>query len=282
MKGARLLGFAASLCAIGVGVRISQARGQIGEQMMSIGEQMMRVEGAERQDTRRAYHINGQQIWVSSGTTDASVESVLDQFEERCQLLANEVQSVGDTDHLVLREGGGGAGAVGCLDLGGELSANELWARAERFTRTNNLGDLGDLRYVYARPLQNRPGAHFVTFWTEGDLDFDDFTGDFGNHDVPGTDSENFSRPPRSLRVLDVTEDGVPLHVRSYTGSTMSVWELEHFYTSELERTGYLITRVPATGDDSVVMNAERNGRMTTLILGMSAEGHGTATIIND
>jgi hypothetical protein len=57
MKGVRLTGFVAAIAALGVGLTYSRVRGQVGEQMITMGESLMRYERAERQDAPRERHL---------------------------------------------------------------------------------------------------------------------------------------------------------------------------------------------------------------------------------
>jgi hypothetical protein len=287
MKGVRLASFVGVLAVLGVGLSLSRVRGQVGEQMISMGESLMRYERAERQDAPRELRLNGQSIMITSGTTPDSVDAVLDEFEARCRshnaALQAELRLVSAQDFFVLREERGDSGAVGCLDFGREISAAELLARANRFRATNDLHDLGDLRYVFARTLDEGEGAHFLTFWTTGSLDFDEITGHGGNEDVPGSDIAGIPRPPRSRRILDAMESGADQRVVTYAGSSMTEWELEAFYRDALPRAGFDLIEAPADAppqQGSIVIAAERADRLTFLVLDTDARGHGLATIL--
>jgi hypothetical protein len=287
MKGVRLMSFVGVLAALGVGLTFSRVRGQVGEQMISMGESLMRYERAERQDAPRELRLNGQSIMITSGTTPDAVDTVLDEFEARCRshnaALQAELRTVSAQDFFVLREERGDTGAVGCLDFGRDITAAELLARANRFRETNDLHDLGDLRYVFARTLDEGEGAHFLTFWTTGSLDFDEITGQGGNEDVPGSDIAGIPRPPRSRRILDAMESGADQRVVTYAGSSMTEWELEAFYREALPRAGFDLVEPPADAppqQGSIVVAAERAERLTFLVLDTDAHGRGLATVL--
>ncbi|GAB4201903.1 MAG: hypothetical protein OHK0013_14480 [Sandaracinaceae bacterium] len=287
MKGVRLVTFVGVIAALGVGLTFSRVRGQVGEQMISLGESLMRYERATRQDAPRELRLNGQSIMITSGTTPDSVDAVLDEFELRCRThnaaLQAEIRAAAPQDFFVLREERGDTGAVGCLDFGGEITAVELLARANRFRESNDLHDLGNLRYVFARSLDEGEGAHFLTFWTTGSLDFDEITGHGGNEDVPGNDIAGIPRPPRSRRILDAMESGADQRVVTYAGSSMTEWELEAFYREALPRSGFDLIEPPADAppqQGSIVMAAERADRLTFLVLDTDEHGHGMATVL--
>lgn len=285
MRVARFTTFVGALTAVGAGIGYTRVRGQMADQLMSVGESLMRYENADRQDGARAFQMNGQVVQLSSGSTSDNFETVLDQFEERCRMsnatLQAQVNEATDGDHFVVREQGSEAGVVACLEFGGEITLSELVARGERFRETNDLHDLGDVRYVYTRETASG-GTHFVTFWTEGSFDFDEITGHGGNQDVPGSEHADIPRPPGSRRMLDATESGVDQHVRMYTGSSMTEWELEAFYRESLQQSGYrvLIPSEDRLAGPGTFILAERDGRETFVVLGMDERGLGQATIL--
>jgi hypothetical protein len=288
MKGVRLTGFVAAIAALGVGLTYSRVRGQVGEQMITMGESLMRYERAERQDAPRELRLNGQSLMVTSGTSPDDLDVVLDEFEARCRAhnpdLQAQIRAASAQDFFVMREERDGVGAVGCLDFGQEISAAELLGRAARFRQSNDLHDLGDLRYVYARTLDEGRGVHFLTFWTTGSLDFDEITGHGGNTDVPGTDVDGIPRPPRSRRILDASETGDDQRVVSYAGSSMTEWELEAYYREALPRGGFHLVDPPADAPrpamDSILLAAERDERITFLVLDTDRQGRGIASVL--
>ena len=143
MKGVRLTGFVAAIAALGVGLTYSRVRGQVGEQMITMGESLMRYERAERQDAPRELRLNGQSLMVTSGTSPDDLDVVLDEFEARCRAhnpeLQAQIRAASAQDFFVMREERDGVGAVGCLDFGQEISAAELLGRAARFRQSNDL-----------------------------------------------------------------------------------------------------------------------------------------------
>ncbi len=288
MKAVRLMTFVAVLAAIGVGVTYSRVRGQVGEQMIAMGENLMQYDRAERQDAPRELTLNGQAMMVTSGTSPDSLDTVLDDFEARCRshnaALQQEIQTVSAQDFFVMRTVQGQVGAVGCLDFGAEISAAELLVRVSRFRQSNDLQDLGNLRYVYARTLDEGSGVHFLTFWTTGSLDFDEITGHGGATDVPGTDVTDIPRPPESRRILHAMERGADLRVVGYTGSSMTSWELEAMYREQLPRAGYRLiddqSRRSST-DGRILLGLERDQRVTFVMLSNDRHGLGSAAIIS-
>ena len=137
---------------------------------------------------------------------------------------------------------------------------------------------------MYARTLDEGRGVHFLTFWTTGSLDFDEITGHGGNGDVPGTDVDGIPRPPRSRRILDASETGADQRVVSYAGSSMTEWELEAYYRQALPRGGFHLVDPPADAPrpamDAILLAAERDERITFLVLDTDRHGHGIASVL--
>lgn len=289
MKLGRVVLFGSTL-ALGMGaLGYSHVRGQVGEQMLDVGELLMRYDQAERQDRPRELHFNGQTLMFTSGTSHDSRDVVLDEFERRCNVnsavVTDAIREVApaalEGRHLTLRERRGSAGAVACLDYGSELTAAEFVDRAARFRDTHDMEALGHLRYVYVEPTSGG-GSHFLTFWTTGSFDFDEVTGNQGNRDVPGEDLASIPRPPRSLRTIDFTEAGDNQHVIGYSGSNMTHWELGAFYREELPRRGYRLMPAPDAPEMEGIetIAAERDGRMDVVVVGLNRFGLGQVIIL--
>lgn len=287
MKAVRLATFVGVIGLVGVGLTYSRVRGQVSRHMLEFGEALMRYEHAERQDAPRELRLNGQSIMLTSGTTTDSLDAVLDEFERRCRLhndaLASQIRLPTAQDLFVVRTEERNVGTVGCLDFGSSISVADLLARTRRFSETNDLHDLGDLRYVYARSTHSGDAVHFLTFWTVGSLDFDELTGNGGQDDVPGRDPVDIPRPPRSRRVLDAAERGATERVVVYMGSSMTSWELEAWYRRELPRAGYRLVDDPRARDSTdgrIMIGLERDDRLTILVLGNDERGLGTLAVL--
>jgi hypothetical protein len=245
--------------AVGFGlVTYQRARGQLGESLLGTGSQMMLLADAERQDAPRELVVNGQRIRFSTGIVPYSSGALLDRFEERCNaidagLMERVSQAVAeDPDRAphdigshspVLRQMNGAAGFVACLDLGPEDSdLQELAQRAQRFTQTRDLHDLGDLRYIYAQPLDGDPDAdraHFVAIWTEGSLRFDQIFRETG--DAIGVDPVDVPRLPGSRRLLSAFERGDSQRATIYRTDELDEGAAERFYRRELAASGWTV-----------------------------------------
>ena len=165
--------------------------GDIGESSMVVGRELSGMKDLVGGSHR--VHINGEQVFVASAMTEGSVDVVLDRFEALCressQGLDDAIQNP-DTasaklpadvaaliaDHGPMRSGilrkqGGGEGVVACLAHSGGGGISGLATRLATFAKSKDLGNVGKLRYVYARREDGDvPGAktHVVTVWTDG------------------------------------------------------------------------------------------------------------------
>lgn len=286
----RVTAFLAALAVLGTGYGVHRAEGQMGEQLVSMGEVLMRYDDAEFQDQARVLSLNGQPLSFSSGNSERSLTEVLDYFEAVCAsrdggVLAHVEALRADHPSIqspVYRYDLEREGVVACLDLGNErLSMDTLRQRTMRFSETQDLNDLGDVRYVYASRPDADSNTHFVAFWTDGTFRMDQILpadGDAGGQDIP-----DVTRPPGSRRTLSASEVGSPDMAVQYSGSTMSSWELEHFYVEELPRSGWEVVAMPdgrPSPDGSRVVLARRDGADLYVSLIPEDDGHSQATIV--
>ena len=283
--------FVATLVALGSVYAIHRVEGQVGEQLVSMGEMLMQYDDAAYQDQTRVLRLNGQPLRFSSGNTDRPLSEVLDYFETVCAsrdggVLAH-VESLRE-DHPslespVYRYDLAHEGVVACLDMGSEdVGMNTIRQRVLRFNETQDLNDLGDIRYVYASQSEEGATTHFLAFWTDGSFRMDQVLpadGDAGGEDIPDVD-----RPPGSRRTLSASEVGNPDLAVQYAGSPMTTWELEHFYQEALPTAGWRVLPSEAVqhGEDgNRVVVATRDGTDLYVSLIPEADGHHSqATIV--
>lgn len=278
-----------------------RVQGQLGEQLLGAGSEMMMLADAERQDTPRQLFVNGQRIFFSSGMAPMPPREVLARFEARCeqvdaQLMAQFSEVVAEHPDApearrlesfrpLLREERDGVGFVACLDLGaGRLEVDDYVQRFRRFRQTRDLHDIGDLRYVYVEPASN-DRTHFVAIWSEGTLRFDHLMPETG--DAPGVDPEGVPRPPGARRVVSAREDGIDEVATIYQGSELEEGQLESFYRRELPAHGWRVLD-PTDGDPRVwsapavrpALVAQRGEEWVWLAVSTDREGRGTATVV--
>lgn len=271
-----------------------RARAQVDEIMMGVGAQMMRYEGARRQDAPRPLVLNGARILMASGSTAHDVERVLDWFEARCQerdgRLAEQIRELAGANDIddanpalldaTLRNDAGDRGYVACLDTGGErLDPTAIVERVNRYLESGDLADVGHLRYVFAE--RSERGAHFVAYWTEGALPVGEMFPETG--DAPGVDPAGIPRPEGARRVLSAWEEAEAQSMTIWTDSAESPEELERFYRQRLPAEGWSLVEpeggLPSTGEGRALV-VDRDGSMATLVLSADPDGRGVVTVL--
>ncbi len=139
------------------------------------------------------------------------------------------------------------------------------------------------MRYVFAERSRNG-GAHFVVFWSEGELNLFDMFPAAG--DAPGQDPPDVPRPEGSRRILSAWEHGEPASMTIYAGGRRDAASLERWYRKRLTDDGWRIldrghaTRVQAELRDARAMVIERGDSMSTVVLATGDDGKGVATVL--
>jgi hypothetical protein len=282
----RMFALAVGLSAIAL-CWLGQRAHAYGEHMLSrFGEHMLRYAGANHQSEPDEININGATFFLSTGTVDAGVREVLDQFHDKCLSKNGQLHAqwaaLGKRRHSelnrysalwdgVFRSGGQSNGVVACAETGeGPLSPEHLIARIQAVLASGDLTRLGDLRYVYAA----RDGVRtmFVAVWSEGPLNFRRMFPAHG--DAPGSDPPGIPRPQDSRRVLSTQPVGSPATLNVYQASHAHAAELGNFYAQQLPAAGFrLLTKKHR------FMAAHDGQRLVTISIQDDRAGHGVATI---
>ncbi len=287
----RVCGFLAVLTTIGVFAEYQHVSGQVGEQLVSLGDRLMDYEGATSRDETREVVFNGQSLLFSTGRAGDPVSTVLDHFETACAghdgglteryEAARTAQGRAEGHSPVFRYDADNAGVVACLDFGADdVSVTELGERVRQYGQSHDLHDLGDLRYVYAEGNDTNTSTHFVTFWTAGSFRMDAIFPDDG--DGGGSDLPDVARPPGSRRTISATETGTNDTVVQYVGSEMTEWELESFYQHQLAASGWAVQDLPEEAEvpGVRVVAARRDDSELYVTLDTDLRGRGQATIV--
>lgn len=205
------------------------AWGDAGEASMVVGREL----GGLRDLVGNSHRVrlNGEEIHVASAVVNASVDRVLDRVERMCREGSRDLDGVvqdpggklpeelkatlkgmGPFALGILRQQGEHEGVVGCLARpdGGLAGLSE---RLTAFALSRDLGDIGKLRYVYARD-EGGGRVHVVTAWSDGKLRLDRMFPREG--EAEGTDAPGTPRPAGARRVLTAEVDGAPYGVRVY------------------------------------------------------------------
>ncbi len=278
-----------------------QARAQVSEQMMSLGVDMLRYEGAEYQRAPRTMYLNGQAMKLSTGLAPQDLTYVLDYYESRCrdrsghlgdqllELMEGDPE-IGEAEARVLdptlREEDDDEGFVACIDtLSDEkLDPEGVAAAFERFQNSLDLAEFGEMRYIYAQRAAEG-GTFFVAFWIEGSFKVADMFPAEG--DAPGRDVAGVPRPPNSRRLLSTWEEDQPQAITTYVGGTHGPDELEEFYRAEMQSGGWHILEMDQDVLDQLggapppenFLTYEQGDRMVSIALLNSDQGP-TASIL--
>lgn len=294
IKLARVIALFATILVVVGGVRLHSASGQLGEQLIDMGELLMEYDNADHQDGTRLILLNGEQMRMSSGITTDDPHTVLEHFESVCEahdggtieqftsLPATHGHRSGAFLDPIYRLEGPRGGVVACLDVGeDDLTMADVSARVDRFGESHDVHDLGDIRYVFARPTQEGL-THFVTFWTDGSFRLDRVLPGPG-HDAGGSDLDGVPRPPGSFRTMSASEAGNPDQALQYMGSSMTEWELEHFYQESLVQEGWTLVPVAEGAHPEGIRIVEAHRAEISEILFVTLDtddaGQGLATI---
>ncbi|MBW2464813.1 MAG: hypothetical protein JRH11_24400 [Deltaproteobacteria bacterium] len=278
-----------------------EARAQMNEQMMTLGVDMLRYEGADYQRDPRTLLLNGQAIRLSTGLAPHDLEHVLDYYEGRCMerdgRFADQIAELVDGDPVALeaearlldptlRESDDERGYVACLDtLSDErLDSDGVAAAFQRFQNSLDLSEFGELRYIYAERARDG-GTFFVAFWIEGSFKIVDmFPKDV---DAPGRDVAGVPRPPSARRILSSWEEGRPQAVTTYVGGALATGELDAFYREEMHDAGWEVIEVDESplelhgqrGAPEGFLTFEREERMVSLVMSTGADGPVTTVL---
>jgi hypothetical protein len=261
------------------------AMGGISEQALIVGRQLAKLEDLTESANRLS--LNGQEIQLASAVTQEPLEKVLDRFEALCREDAVLVHEFARLDKLleqklpertssfdlgILRKQNDHDGMVACMvqDASTTRSALEGF---QRFMETEDLKEIGLLRYAYARKTDNGR-THVLTAWTDGSFKLSALTPKADGSDTPGSDPAGALRPPDSVRLLTAAAHGAPHAVRIYESSAKPADVLAS-YDREMPKLGWeAIAAVPydfpearqfTKGGVDLLVVADENGERTAV-----------------
>jgi hypothetical protein len=262
----RVIAYAFGMTAVIGTCSLHSAKADIAESSMALGREMIPLADLLHENNKLS--LNGQPVFVSTGTTKQSMKTVLDRYEDHCRshnaafaeawkdvpelFDKNKVPVSKEAAQLtgmgIVRHENAKEGVVMCLVRDENVTFRESM---KEFGKTHDLGKIGRLRYAYVTP-QPKTGASFVmTAWTEGKFDLSKFVPE-GKNDAFGTDSPDYPRPPSSQRMLSANLDGTPYGVRIY-GSASEPKAVIDFYDQQMDTAGWQVIAPP---------NAEKFGRI--------------------
>jgi hypothetical protein len=162
--------------------------------------------------------INGERMHVASNMIAASPKTLLDRFQKNCEenpsVLGREFDgaSKGMVKLGTMRSGDDDEGVVLCV-VASEGAAHDIPTALDRFARTQDLGEIGKMRYFYAKKIGDR--TQVLTAWTDDRFSFRALAPE-GDGDAPGADSLVVPRPEGARRLLSAEVSGTSYAVRVY------------------------------------------------------------------
>ncbi len=228
---------------VGFGVFMRMARATVYERLLGMGSDMAKfLDDGDTTGRPREIRLNGQKLQVATGSTQQSVRDVLGFYGKRYGGrdggMRQHFQKMIDEGHTkdperlkkilargplnamteVRGDGGGDLGFSAFTDLGapdGEPKA--LMERANRFSKSGQLSDMGAVYYVYARRSGDK--TTFFLMWADKDFNVLDLVGhkDHGGAgDLPGEDLPGVPRFPGSRRIFSSSEPAKNYAVAGY------------------------------------------------------------------
>ena len=285
----------------GAALAMKVVNAEVNEIMLGLGAELMAYPGGPDREAREI-NLNGAKVYVRTATVDATVKESLDHYQALCEArdgsLTEQLEDMLSTHPAAPASGAklgsistrrlesGEAGYVACLDMGDEKRDLEVLIELfERFSKTGNLGDVGHLRYAYAKPVRgsNDTRTFLLTMWTESEVNLFKMLPMEGN-DAAGRDVEGVPRPPHAQRILSSWETGQPYGVTMYGSKFQTATQLEAFYRHELPKQGWAF--IESRPGESIQINGTRviavqkGERMISVLLNQSNEHTGLATIL--
>lgn len=203
------------------------AMGSVSEQALVLGRQLSKLEDLTESSNRLV--LNGEKINLASAVTNESLTKVLDRFETICReegVLVHEFARLdkvlkdklpekrSSLDLGIMRNETAHDGMVACM-VQDESSNRSALEGIQRFADSQDLRDVGLLRYAYARKTDSGH-THVITAWTDGSFKLGAMLPPADGTDTPGSDPEGALRPPDSVRYLTASVQGAAHSVRIY------------------------------------------------------------------
>jgi hypothetical protein len=270
----RVIAYTFGMMAVVGTCSLHSAKADIAESSMALGRELAPLADLLHENNKLL--LNGQPVFVSTGSTKQSLKTVLDRYEDHCRshnaafaeawkdvpelFDENKVQISRAPDGKkaeqaaqltgmgIVRHQNPKEGVVMCLVRDEGVTFRES---IKEFGKTQDLGKIGRLRYAYVTTDPGTKSSFVITAWTEGKFNLGQFVPQ-GKEDAYGTDSPDYPRPPSSQRMLSASLDGTPYGVRIY-GSAAEPKQVIDFYDQQMDTSGWQVIAPP---------NAEKFGRI--------------------
>jgi hypothetical protein len=164
---------------------------------------------------------------------------------------------------------------VACLHTGGALGLAELAARLQAFSESGDLGDVGELRTLWARRRGKK--THALLVWTEGSARLGDLFPTVG--DSPGADPEGFPRLDGARRVLSARLDGEPYAFTLFAAPRPAV-SAAHATSRALRAAGWSLDRLDGREKGSFALLARRRSAVIVVRVSPGHDGGSVVSVV--
>lgn len=255
---------------------LHQARGQVGEQLLSMGRELGPLR--DLLHGTQSARINGENMFLASTVSEQPLTEVLNRFEQHClertgglresfaalpdsarEQVSRKAPAAWRFRHGVMREEKETEGMVVCVARSGQGGLKSWVMDLRRFLSDGELSHLGELRYVYAQRTETGR-THVLSTFTRGTFNLYRAIGQL--EPTSGAALEAVPLPPNAQRPMTFSVDGMPYAAQLFQVPGKPE-EVTRYYLETLPRLGW--TRVMGPGElySSTVLT--REGKTLTL-----------------
>lgn len=239
--------------------------------------------------------LNGEKVYFSQASTTEDVGTVLNRFQGHCDedpgMAGIDWQDLAKTKLSptqkpeknlgVMRNEGANDGVVLCFRRSEGAAGSKTFLNAlAAFSKSNDLADIGNLRYVHASRAPNGQTSMQIV-WTNGSFKMGNLFPPTDGKDAPGSDSAVLPRPDHSQRILTATAAHTPYVARIYATADDGDKALAA-YDGKMESAGWAII-TPPVGDQPSTKGHwyERQGAQSMISVSRNNEGQ-TVMVVGD
>ncbi len=242
----RVASYAAALLSVTIWGLAKYSVAKAGETSLTVGRELYELRDLLNQGEK--VEINGETMYFTAQASDQSVDVVLDRVAKYCEGHPNAVEPLfskappgkGPAGMGVVKRFSADDGVVSCLARG-ESSPEGVGPALNAFFKTQNLGELGMMRYVYVRKPANGVGSQVMAAWTDQKFNMGAFIPD-EKGDARGQDAKLAPRPPSSVRRFSARIAGGAYGATIYR-TTLSRDDVFAFYEKELGGRGWFASK---------------------------------------
>jgi hypothetical protein len=255
---------------------LHQARGQVGEQLLSMGRELGPLR--DLLHGTQSARINGENMFLASTVSEQPLTEVLNRFEQHClertgglresfaslpdaarEQVSRKAPAAWRFRHGILREEKDTEGMVVCVARSGQAGLKAWVMDLRRFLSDGELSHLGELRYVYAQRTETGR-THVLSTFTRGAFNLYRAIG----QREPASDArlEAVPLPPHVQRPMTFSVDGMPYAAQLFQVPGKPE-DVTSYYLETLPRLGW--TRVMGPGELYSSTVFSRQGKTLTL-----------------